>query len=425
MNGITPYLLIVLCLIFSAFFSGSEIAYTSVNKNRLRKQADEGNKKAKVAVYIADNFDKALSTILIGNNLVNIASSSISTMIAIDLIGEELGTTAATVVMTILLLIFGEISPKIIAKETNERFSLAVARILRVLMVVFAPVVWVTVSIVNIISKIWTKRLPEDSGMTEDELLTIIETVEDEGVIDESQSELLQSALEFSDIEVSEIIVPRVDMLAIGIDDDREEVIKTLIDARFSRIPVYRKNIDNIIGVLPVNSLLKQLTGGEEMNIENLLVDVCFVHKAMKLPAVLDELKRRQTHLAIVTDEYGGTMGLVTMEDVLEQLVGDIWDESDEITSEIIPTGENTYEVSGDMNVYDLLDHIDVDDKDFESEYSTVGGWAIEMLGGIPAEGSSFAYKNFEVTIKEMADMRVVTVVVVVTPVEEEDEEEF
>lgn len=425
MTGITPYLLIVFCLVCSAFFSGSEIAYTSVNKNRLKKQADEGNKKAKKAVYIADNFDKALSTILIGNNLVNIASASISTIIAIDLVGEELGTTAATVVMTILLLIFGEISPKIVAKEINEKFSLAVAGLLKLLMTVLSPVVWVTVSIVNLISKIWSGRIEEESGMTEDELLTIIETVEDEGVIDENQSELLQSALEFSDIEVSEIIVPRVDMLAVGIDDDKEEVLKTLIDARFSRVPVYKKNIDNIIGVLPVNNLFKQLTNGEEMSIEPLLVDVCFVHKSMKLPAVLDELKRRQTHLAIVTDEYGGTMGLVTMEDILEQLVGDIWDESDEITLEIIPTGENTYEVSGDMNVYDLLDYIEVDDKDFESEYSTVGGWAIEMLGGIPAEGASFAYKNFEVTIREMADMRVVTVAVVVTPVEDDDEEEF
>ncbi len=424
MNGIAPYLAIVFCLMCSAFFSGSEIAYTSVNKNRLRKQADEGVKKARVAVYIADNFDKALSTILIGNNLVNIAASSISTMIAISLVGEEIGTTLATVVMTVLLLIFGEISPKIIAKETNEKFSLGVARILRILMVVFAPIVWVTVSIVNVISKIWTKNMTEESGMTEDELLTIIETVEDEGVIDENQSELLQSALEFSDIEVSEIIVPRVDMLAVGIDEDREEVLKKLIDARFSRIPVYRKNIDNIIGVLPVNALFKQLTNGEQMNVENLLVDVCFVHKSMKLPAVLDELKRRQTHLAIVTDEYGGTMGLVTMEDVLEQIVGDIWDESDEITTEIVLTAENTYEVIGDMNVYDMLEYIEVDDKDFESEYSSVGGWAIEMLGGIPAEGSSFAYRNFEVTIKEMADMRVIKLEVVVTPIEE-DEEEF
>ncbi|MBR6800618.1 MAG: HlyC/CorC family transporter [Eubacteriaceae bacterium] len=424
MTGITPYLAIVFCLICSAFFSGSEIAYTSVNKNRLRKQAEEGNKKAQIATYIADNFDRALSTILIGNNLVNIASSSISTMIAISLIGEELGTTVATVVMTILLLIFGEISPKIVAKEMNEKFSLGVARILRVLMVVFAPIVWVTVSIVNVISKIWTRNMPEESGMTEDELLTIIETVEDEGVIDENQSELLQSALEFSDIEVSEIIVPRVDMIAINIDAVSEDVMKILVDARFSRFPVYKKSIDNIIGVLPVNSLLKQLASGGEMNLEPLLVDVCFVHKSMKLPAVLDEFKRRKTHLAIVTDEYGGTMGLVTMEDVLEQLVGEIWDESDEIISEIISTGENTYEVSGDMNVYDFLDYIEVDDKDFESEYSSVGGWAIEMLGGIPAEGSSFSYENFEVTIKEMADMRVVKLDVVVTPVEE-DEEEF
>ncbi len=423
MNGIAPYLAIAFCLICSAFFSGSEIAYTSVNKNRLRKQAEEGNKKAKIATYIADNFDRALSTILIGNNLVNIASASISTMIAISLIGEEMGTTVATVVMTILLLIFGEISPKIVAKEMNEKFSLGVARILRFLMIVLSPVVWVTVSVVNIISKIWTKNIQEETGITEDELLTIIETVEDEGVIDENQSELLQSALEFSDIEVSEIIVPRVDMLAINIDAMEESVVQTLIEARFSRVPVYQKSIDNIIGVLPVNSLLKQLTSGGKMDIHSLLVDVCFVHKSMKLPAVLDELKRRKTHLAIVTDEYGGTMGLVTMEDILEQLVGDIWDESDEIVSEITETGENTYEVSGDMNVYDFLDYIDVDDKDFESEYSSVGGWAIEMLGGIPAEGSSFAYENFEVTIAEMADMRVIRLNVVVTPVEEEEEE--
>ncbi|MBE6038134.1 MAG: HlyC/CorC family transporter [Anaerofustis stercorihominis] len=424
MNGYAPYLLIVFFLICSAFFSGSEIAYTSVNKGRLKKHAEEGNKKAQVACYIADNFDKALSTILIGNNLVNIASSSVSTMIAIALVGEELGTTLATIVMTILLLIFGEITPKIVAKETNEKFSLAVARLLRLLMLIFAPVVWVTVSVVNVISKIWTKDVKEEAGMTEDELLTIIETVEDEGVIDENQSELLQSALEFSDIAVSEIVVPRVDMVAINADSTKEQVLSTAIDAHFSRMPVYRKSIDNIIGVLPVNALLKQLTNGEEMNIESVLVDVCFVHKSMKLPAVLDELKRKKTHLAIVTDEYGGTMGLVTMEDILEQLVGDIWDESDEIIAEIVEVSENTYDVSGDMNVYDFLDHLELDDKDFESEYTTVGGWAIEMLEGNPSENDSFVYENITVTVKQMQDMRVTQLEVVVVPVED-DEEEF
>lgn len=414
------YFYIVILLCFSAFFSGSEIAYTSVNRSRLRKLAEDGNRSAKLAVNITEKFDSALSTILIGNNLVNIASSSIATVLAVSLVGEQYGAALSTAAMTVIVLIFGEISPKVIAREHNERFCLLASLPLTLLMYILYPFVWSVVKIVGFIGRAWKGDISDEAGMTEEELVTTIETAEDEGVIDENRSELLQSALEFSDISVEEILVPRVDMIALSIDAEDEEIISTALGSNFSRIPVYKRTVDNVVGVLPINMLLKQLAIDGEINLKDILMDVCFVHKAMKIPAVLDELKRRKTHLAIVTDEYGGTMGLVTMEDILEELVGDIWDEYDEVKTDIVQTEENTYTVCGDMSIYDFFAYLNVSEHDFESEYTSMGGWAIEMLGDEPSEGSMFTYENLAITITKMRDMRVEELSVYVTPPKEE-----
>lgn len=414
-----PYLSIIILVALSAFFSGAEIAYASANRMRLKKASESGRMRDRIAYYIYENYSAALSTILIGNNLVNIAASSIAAVIAISLGGEGF-VAYATAIMTVLILIFGEIMPKIIAKEHCDGFSRAVAVPLRILMFLTRPVVWIVMGIVNLLSRLWSQTVDSPS-VTEEDLAAIIETVEDEGVIDEDRSELLQSALEFSDITAQEILTPRVDMLAIDIDDSTDEIIDLALSSPYSRIPVYEGSIDHIIGVLYLNHFLKDIIDQRDMNIRPMLMDVCFIHKTMKLPAVLDELKRRKLHIAIVTDEYGGTLGLVTMEDVIEQLVGEIWDETDEIVDEFTSIAPNLYEVSGDLSIYELFEYLEIDEDSFEGDYTTAGGWAIGMLGGYPQVGDSFTYENLTVTVSKVEDLRITQLQVKVASDAEEE----
>lgn len=420
---LSSYLLIVLLIAFSAFFSGSEISYSSLNALRMKNAAESGGIAAKAAYWIYQAYDSALVTILIGNNLVNIASSSVATLIAVSLLGDE-GAWAATAVMTVLILTFGEIIPKIIAVQLPEGFAKFVALPLRVMMFITKPIVWVFNKLLMLLDRVWARFGESGPTVTEDDLETILETVEDEGVIDEDRAELLQSALDFGDVLAYEIITPRVDMLAIDIEDDWEEVLKTAYDSPYSRIPVYEDTIDNIIGILHLNHFFKELVEQPQFDLRSILMPVNFVHKTMPLDDVLTVMKKRQCHMVIVTDEYGGTMGCLTMEDVLEQLVGDIWDESDEIVDEFVQTGENTYEADGDMRIYDFFEELDIDDRDFDDDNATLGGWAIEMLGDYPKVGDSFDYKNLTITVKKLQNLRVIRLAVQVHPLPPEEEEE-
>jgi putative hemolysin len=415
---IWPYLGIVVLLAFSAFFSGSEIAYASMNRSKIKKAADGGNPYAKKAMYIYEHFDDMLSAILIGNNLVNIAASSIATVIAIHWMGES-GTVPVVIVMTILILIFGEVAPKMVAKQQCDRFVLLLSYPLRFLMFIMKLVVTLVVWIVNQVSKLWTRNVPEQPSVTEDDLVSVIESVKNDGIIDEQKSTLLQSALEFSDISVQEILTPRTDMVAIDVDDDMDTIIETVLNSPYSRIPVYQDSIDNIIGILYLDSFLKELLDTEEIDIRSMLIEACFIPKTVKLPAVFNELQSRRLQMAIVTDEYGGTMGCITMEDVLEQLVGDIWDESDEIIRDFICVGENSYELSGDLSIHDFVEYLDLNEQDFESHYTTVGGWAIEMLNRFPNLFDSFVYKNLIVTVIGLDGLRVTVLSVKIIPEEE------
>ncbi len=421
------YIAIVICLIFSAYFSASEIAFNSVNKLRLKKAADEGEKTAKLVCAITDHFPTVLAAILIGNNLVNIGASSLSTIIVLRLIGPEntgISVLIATVLMTVFILIFGEIIPKILARQNADTLARWIAYPTAFLVILLSPIIYPITFFFKLLSKLWTPKGEEDAPtVTEEDLSTIIDTIEEEGVIDEGQSDLLQSTLDFQDTTAQEILTPRIQMTSIDIDDSLETIEEIIRTARFTRIPVYEDSIDNIIGILNINHFYKQrlLTG--ETDIRSILLEPYFIHKTMRIPAILNEMKERQLHLAIVVDEYGGTMGLLTMEDILEQLVGDIWDESDEIITESTQTGDNTYDISGDMNIYDFFDLLDVSDRGFESEYTTVGGWVIEMLESNPHEGDSFGYKNLYVIVSEMDDMRVTKISVRVTPPEDEEEE--
>lgn len=413
------YILVLICVAFSAFFSATETAFLSSNPIRLQKAAEDGDKKAKLALAIYNSYDKFLSSILIGNNLVNTAASSIATVIAIDLVGAE-GAAYATAIMTVVVLIFSETIPKILARDNSFAFSRAVSYPIKALMVITYPIVWVVNLLVKALSKLWGED--EDSeGFNADELSNLIEIAETENVIDEERSDLLQSAIDFSDTSAQEILTPRVDMLAIDIDDPMDEIIEKLETSPYSRIPVYEDTIDNIIGILYLNHFYKKLVEDPDFSIRDILLEVCFIHKSMKLPAVLAQLKRRQTHIAVVTDEYGGTMGIVTMEDVLEQLVGEIWDETDEVFEDITEIAENVFEVDGDMSIYDFLDEVGLDSDSFEGDFTTAGGWAIENLGGFPAAGDSFEYENLTVTVTEVDELRVTQLKVVVTPIEEEE----
>lgn len=427
------YVLVLIVLVaFSAVFSGSEIAYSSLNEMRLTHIAEEQNsKKARTALWNYSRYDNLLSTILIGNNFVNLAASTISTELFIlllfetGLLSENVSAVISTASLTIVILIFGEIVPKMVAAGDADNFSMKYAGFLRVLGVVFFPLVWVVTKLVKLFSKSWTKSITDDDPVTEDELSDIIDTVEEEGVIDEHTSDLLQSALEFPDIYAYEIITPRVDMVTLDIDDDPDKILETILNSNYSRIPVYEGTIDNIIGVIHLNEVLKAITDDKQLDLREHMLPVCYIHKTTILPQALRELREKKLHLAIVTDEYGGTMGLLTMEDILEQIVGDIWDESDEIEDELIKLDDETYECDGDMRIYDLFDELEIDDDDFDDDNATVGGWAIEQLGGYPAKGDSFDFENLTLTVIEMQNLRVTRLLIKVhekPPEEDEDD---
>ena len=416
------YLGIVGLLGLSAFFSGSEIAFAKANCMRLRAATEEGNVLPKIAYYIYQSYDNALVTILIGNNLVNIAASSVATVIAIALMGDS-GAWVATLAMTVLIIIFGEIVPKIVASQVPEGFAKAVSIPLRALMTLLFPLVWVLSLLLKGVDRLLKKRVGETPSVTEEDLETILDTVEDEGVIDEDRADLLQSALDFDEVLAYEILTPRVDMVAIDIDDDKDEILRTIFDSPYSRIPIYQDTVDNVIGVLHLNRVFKALADGAEINLSQMMMPATFVYKTMALPDVLKVMKKRKSHLVVVTDEYGGTMGVLSMEDVLEQLVGDIWDESDEVDEEIVSLGGDRYDVDADMRIEDFFEELDIDDRDFDDDNTTIGGWAIEQLGRYPRVGDQFDYRNLTITVKKRRKLRVIRLLVVAHPVEEEPEE--
>ena len=404
-----PFLIagLVLCVILSAFFSGSEMALSSCNTLRLERLRDEGSRRAGIALKITEKFDAALSAILIGNNLVNIAASSLASVLVIALTGSDKKVWIATAVVTLTIIIFGETIPKIVAKENATRQAVGVALPVRILTILLFPLVWLVVKLIALL----TLPLKADDGGEDDEaveeLQSIIETAEDEQVLDEDQSELVQAAIEFDQISASEVMTARVDVVAIDIDDDWETILETVENAPYSRLPVYEDSIDNVIGVLYLNHFLKALTEGAQANIRELLMPPCYVYKTMRLPAVLNTLKRARQHLAIVADEYGDTLGVVSMEDVLEQIVGDIWDETDTVEQEVVLRAEGEYELDGDMLLSDMLELLGLDEDAFEAESNTVGGWVVESFGAFPEVGDAFPCEGWDFTVMEMDGRRV------------------
>ncbi len=403
---------IAVCLALSAFFSASEMAYSSCNALRLENLRDGGDKRAGTALKITEHFDDALSTILIGNNLVNIAASSLASVLVVLLLRSDRYTWLATLILTLLVIVFGETIPKIAAKKNANRLALRNAWVIRGLTIVLFPLIWLVVLLVRLLTLGIKPEEDEDPDEAVEELQSIIETAEDEEVLDEDRSELVQAAIDFADIAASEVMTARVDVQAIDIDDDWEEILALIENAPYSRLPVYEDSIDNIIGVLYLNHFLKALTDGGRVDIRELLMPPCYVYKTMKLPAVLGQLRKARQHLAIVADEYGGMLGVLTMEDVLEQIVGDIWDETDTVEEEVVQRPSGAYELDGDMVIDDFRELLEIPEEDFEADSETVGGWTVEKFGAFPEPGTVFETEGLRVTVLEMDGRRVEKILV-------------
>ena len=421
MSTVLVFAGIFLCLCLSNFCSASEMAFSSCNVMRLENARDDGSKRAKIAVYITEHFDDALSAILIGNNLANIGASSLASVAVILVTGGDKYAWLATIILTVLVIIFGETMPKISAKKNANRTSLKNAYVVRAMMIIFYPLVWLVVSLIKLLTMgMKPEAADADSDEAVEELQSIIETAEDEDVLDEDQSELVQAAIDFSETSAFEVMTARVDVQAIDIEDDWDDILAIIEDAPFTRLPVYEGSIDNVIGILYLNHFLKAMADDGRVDIRKLLMPPCYVYKTMKLPAVLNTLRKAKQHLAIVSDEYGGTLGVVSMEDVLEQIVGDIWDESDVVEHEVVQREKSEYELDGAMILSDFLELVGLNEDDVDAESNTVGGWTLEMFGSFPQEGDSFTYRNLTVTVLSMDGRRVERVLVKLAPTDDD-----
>ena len=390
LRSILAILFLIIC---SGFFSASETAYTSLNLVRLKRMASEGDKRAESVLKLADNYDRLLSTILIGNNIVNLLSASLATVLFVKWIGNE-GVTVSTIVITVVVLLFGEITPKNIGKDHAEAVARLFYPILHGLMCLFTPL--------NFLLGAWQKMIDkvvkpsEDRGFTEEELITIVEEAENEGEIDAHESELIRSAIEFTDVAVEEILTPRVDIEAIDIDASEDEIAKTFEACGYSRLPVYQETIDNIVGILHEKDFYANRGGKQPLR--SIMTTPTFVMQTAKVSDLLKRLQKSKTHMAVVVDEYDGVQGFVTMEDILEELVGEIWDEHDEVVEEYKKIDEDVYLVDGGANLDDMLELFDI-----HKEYDpvTVNGWATEQLGRFPKAGDSFDCDNLHVTVEK------------------------
>ncbi len=397
-------------VILSAVFSATETAFSFVNKVRIQGYANDGSKQAKNVVYIIENFDNALTTILICNNVVNLSCSSLATVLCINLFGD-IGSAVATGATTLLVLTFGEIIPKCLAKEHCDAFSLKSAGALKALMIILKPLVFVFVKLKALALKM-AGGSEDAPSVTENELKYIVESIEEEGVLEESESEMVRSALDFDEKTAEEILTPRVDVTFISVDDSPEKIKSIIIENRYSRIPVYEETIDHVVGILHTRDYLESLADGKAPNVRDIMQPPYFVFRTQQLSNILSAFKHTKIHLAIVTDEYGGTLGIVTMEDLLEEIVGEIWDEDEEIEHNYYKIGKGEFLVNGDIELDDMLALFDMDEDSIESDSVTVGGFILENAGTIPHRRESIEANGFRFTVMEVKDQRIMRVVV-------------
>ncbi len=399
--------LIIILILCSAYFSATETALSSVNKIRLKHMADNGSRAAERTLGILDRYDKALTTILIGNNIVNIACSSIATILAISLVGEKYGSLVSTIATTIIVLIFGEVMPKSIAKDFAEPVAMFSSGIISFLMVIFTPF-----SAFFILLKKGVSKLLNTSGtvsMTEEELKVMIDEIEDEGVLEQQESNLVRSALEFDEITVDEIITPRVRITAVEIGEEIGAVRQKFLQEEYSRMPVYERTLDNIIGIITEKEFFKQYEKGSDFTIRSIMQETLYLPQMQKLSEVFRTMQKQKCHMSVVLDQHGGTLGIVTMEDILEELVGEIWDESDEVKSPVTVVGTNTFEVYGDVSLNSLRRFFTARDipAEIESEAHTVAGWVLGLFGSIPKSGDITETEDCIVTVLDAAELRI------------------
>ena len=413
-------LLYALLIALSAFFSSCEITFARANKKRIEKDAENGDRRARNAKYIQDNYTRSLSTILVSNNLTNIAASSAATVFFVRLLDLRRGEFIATVITTLLLIVFGETMPKIIAADRPDSLSRRFSSPLKAVMGFFKPLVTGVEKLVNKLSPIWTPK-EQKPQTTTDELRIVLEDAEEQGVFTEEEGEMINNAIEFSDTMAMEVMTPRVDIVAIDVNQNVEELSDEML--RHSRLPVYEGTIDNIIGVLPTKTFMKKRMQGEDTPIRDMLVNVLFVHKTRMVSSIIREFRKNRLQMAVVVDEFGGTMGILTMEDIMEEIVGEIFDERDDVEEEIVEVGANSHQINGSMNIYDFFSAIDyTPPADFTTHYTTVGGWATEMLDKFPEPGDSFTYDRITMTVLEAEPHRVDTLKADVAPEEKEAE---
>lgn len=418
------YAALLLFLALSAFFSGSEIAIAQANRSRMNKKAEEGDKKAKTALWVMDHFTETISTILFSNNLVNIAFTSVATALAVKHWFPDNYTaekeTLVTLGLTFAVLVFGEIIPKILSAELADKTARAVARPIRFFSFIFRPVVKGVTFIIEKLAKLWKKE--EGVSATTDELATMVDEIQEEGLFTPKEGDLIRSAIDFSETQAREVMIPRVDVEGFDLDEGTVEDLRKNKDLlSYARFPVYRESLDNVVGILSTKRFIGALMDGEEFAIEDLLYEPVYVHMTRTISSILAEFRQKRLQMAIVIDEFGGTMGILTMEDILEEIVGEIYDERDEVEEDVIRRGDS-FEVDGGANVRDVFEEIGFDDDDFESAYTTVGGWATEVLDKFPEKGDSFTFRNLTVTVLEADEHRVEKLRIDVASPEEEDE---
>lgn len=394
-------IIILLCIIMSGYFSATETAFSSLNRIRIKNMADKGNKRAALVLKLSEDYDRLLSTILIGNNIVNIACASLSTLLFVRLLGEDAGASVSTAVTTVIVLVFGEVSPKSIAKESPEKFSMFSAPILNFMAVLLTPL--------NFLFKQWKKVLSRffhssaSQGITEEELITIVEEARQDGGIDEQEGDLLRNALEFNELKAADILTPRIDVIGVNVCAGAEEIASVFTETGYSRLPVYQDSIDNIVGILYHKDFYNKIYGTGK-GIKDVIRPALFITRHKKISQLLQELQASNHHIAVVIDEFGGTVGIVTLEDILEELVGEIWDEHDEIIRSVEKLSDDEFLVLGNANVDKLLELLGYDE---ETEAVTVNGWIMNELQKLPEKGDSFRFHEWQVTVMEMEERRV------------------
>lgn len=403
-NVDTLVFILIILIFLSGFFSSIETAFNCANKIRLKNMANNGNKKALLVIKLLEKSDELLSTVLIGNNIVNIAAATIATLIFTKIYGDQ-GATISTIVMTLIVLVFGEITPKSLAMEKPEKFCMFTARFTATLMLVFKPLTLIFSGWKYLVKKIF--KFEEEEAMMQDELLTMVEEAENDGDLEAHESDLICAAIEFNDLDVKDILTPRVDLVAVEIKSNLADVENIFRTNSFSRLPVYEHTIDNVVGFIHEKDFYAMYYRKEKNNLKSIVKTLIYTSKHVKISTLLRQLQKSNTHMAIVLDEYGGTVGVITLEDILEELVGDIWDEHDTVKQLIKKVNDNTFIVEGEAELDDLFELLDIEVDDDDFDFVTVGGFVVSEFDHIPQKGETFKFSDINFTVIKADNRRV------------------